>query len=244
MILYFSATGNCKYVAGRIARAIGQDAVSIVDCIREGRYSFSDESIGIIAPTYFWGLPSIVKEFLEKTSFRTDYLYYIATYGTTPGASDYMAKRAIRGCEISAFYSIRMADTWTPVFDLSTPEKVARFTKTTEAEIGRAINCIAARRTNRHMRPRVPAIIVQWIANRSTIEKCGAHRICMWMTAASAAACARENARCTPSKCRTGDRFGCWKNAPCASAACTAAPSLRFSTAETPENTGNTRTRT
>ena len=164
MILYFSATGNCKYVAGRIARAIGQDAVSIVDCIREGRYSFSDESIGIIAPTYFWGLPSIIKEFLEKTSFRTDYLYYIATYGTTPGASDYMAKRAIRGCEISAFYSIRMADTWTPVFDLSTPKKVARFTKTTEAEIGRAINCIAARRTNRHMRPRVPAIMVQWIA--------------------------------------------------------------------------------
>ena len=51
MILYFSATGNCKYVAGRIARAIGQDAVSIVDCIREGRYSFSDESIGIIAPS-------------------------------------------------------------------------------------------------------------------------------------------------------------------------------------------------
>lgn len=171
MILYFSATGNCKYVAGRIARAIGQDAVSIVDCIREGRYSFSDESIGMIAPTYFWGLPSIVKEFLEKASFRTDYLYYIATYGTTPGASDYMAKRAIRGCEISAFYSIRMADTWTPVFDLSTPEKVARFTKTTEAEIDRAINYIAARRTNRHMRPRVPAIMVQWIAQPLYAQK-------------------------------------------------------------------------
>ena len=36
MILYFSATGNCKYVSSRIASATGQEAVSIVDCIQQG----------------------------------------------------------------------------------------------------------------------------------------------------------------------------------------------------------------
>ena len=87
MILYFSATGNCKYAAARIAAAMGQDTVSIVDCIQRGEYSFSDDSIGIVSPTYFWGLPSIVKEFLEKAAFNTDYLYFVSTYGTTPGAS-------------------------------------------------------------------------------------------------------------------------------------------------------------
>ena len=60
------------------------EAVSIVDCIRQGEYSFSDDSIGIVSPTYFWGLPSIVKEFLEKVAFNTDYLFFISTYGTTP----------------------------------------------------------------------------------------------------------------------------------------------------------------
>lgn len=34
-----------------------------------------------------------------------------------------------------------MADTWTPIFDLSTPEKAAVFTKTTEAQIDSVI-CI------------------------------------------------------------------------------------------------------
>ena len=34
MILYFSATGNCKYVASRLAQAEGQETLSIVDCIR------------------------------------------------------------------------------------------------------------------------------------------------------------------------------------------------------------------
>ena len=36
MILYFSATGNCKYVAARLASAFGQETVSIVDCIQGG----------------------------------------------------------------------------------------------------------------------------------------------------------------------------------------------------------------
>ncbi len=164
MILYFSATGNCKYVSSRIASATGQEAVSIMDCIQQGEYSFSDDSIGIVSPTYFWGLPSIVKEFLEKAAFNTDYLYFVSTYGTTPGASGYVAGQAIHGRTIDAFYSVRMADTWTPVFDLSTPEKAAVFTKTTEAQIDSVICRISERRTNRHMSPRVPAFLVETIS--------------------------------------------------------------------------------
>ena len=68
MILYFSATGNCQYVAARLAQADGQSTLSIVDCIRENRYAFADETIGIMSPTYDWGLPNIVREFLEKAS--------------------------------------------------------------------------------------------------------------------------------------------------------------------------------
>lgn len=76
MILFFSATGNCKYVAARLAQAADQEMLSIVDCIRENRYAFQDQTIGVISPTYDWGLPSIVKKFLEKASFQTDYLYF------------------------------------------------------------------------------------------------------------------------------------------------------------------------
>lgn len=164
MLLYFSATGNCKYAALRLAQAAGEEALSIVDCLREGRYAFADSAIGIVVPTYFWGLPSIVREFLGKASFQTEYLYFVATYGTTPGAIGAMAREAIRGRGIDAYYAIRMADTWTPVFDLSTPEKTARFTGGTEAAIGRVIRDVRERRVNRHMSPRVPAILVRLTA--------------------------------------------------------------------------------
>ena len=114
-------------------------------------------------PRISGGLPSIVREFLEKASFETNYLYFIATYGTTPGAAGAMASKAIRGREIDAYYSVRVADTWTPTFDLSTPEKVARFTKTTEAEINRVIECVRARHTNVHMSPRLPLFLAERI---------------------------------------------------------------------------------
>lgn len=164
MILYFSATGNCKYVATRLVQVEEQEMLSIVDCVRNGQYAFSDKIIGIISPTYDWGLPSIVKEFLEKASFKTEYLYYIATYGTTPGASGAIANKAIQGRKINAYYSVQMADTWTPIFDLSTPEKVAKYTKNTETEISGIIRNIKERNTNRYMSPRTPAFITELIA--------------------------------------------------------------------------------
>ena len=164
MILYFSATGNCKYVATRLVESAEQEMLSIADCVRNSQYVFSDKTIGIISPTYDWGLPSIVKDFLKKASFQTEYLYYIATYGTTPGASGAIANKAIQGRKIDAFYSVQMADTWTPIFDLSTPKKIAKYTKNTEAEIDSVIHAVSQRQTNRHMSPRTPAFITKWIA--------------------------------------------------------------------------------
>lgn len=162
MILYFSATGNCKYVATRLVQST--EIISIVDCIREKRSKFEDDVIGIISPTYDWGLPSIVREFLATASFQTNYLYFVATYGTTPGAIGAIANKVIRGRKIDAYYSVQMPDTWTPTYDLSTPEKVAKYTKNTEAEIDAIICSVKERHTNRHMFPCTPAFITEWIA--------------------------------------------------------------------------------
>ncbi len=164
MIIFFSATGNSKYVATRLGQALSQGLLSIPDCIRDGKLTFEDESIGIVSPTYDWGLPSIVREFLEQASFQTGYLYFVATYGTTPGAVGAMAEKAIQKNTINAYYSVRMVDTWTPIFDLSTPEKVAKYTKKTEEELDRIICAVKLRQKNRHMSPRTPAIITSLFA--------------------------------------------------------------------------------
>ena len=163
MIIYFSATGNCKYVASRIVQAKEQNMISIVDCLQNNQYDFSDDVIGIISPTYGWGLPSIVKEFFEKATFQSEYLYFVATYGTTPGATGYMASKAIKGKRIDAYYSVRMVDTWTPIFDISTSKKISKYTKTTEKEIDEIINKVSSHFINKHMPSRTPAFITKLI---------------------------------------------------------------------------------
>ena len=56
MILYFSATGNSKHTAEKIAERFNDKAVSIEGF--NGNISLSKEEIfGIVTPVYFWGLP-------------------------------------------------------------------------------------------------------------------------------------------------------------------------------------------
>ncbi|MBQ3842804.1 MAG: EFR1 family ferrodoxin [Ruminiclostridium sp.] len=155
MILYFSATGNCRYVAERIAQANDDEILSMTEAAEIGRYSFEADTVGIITPTYFWGLPSVVKEFLSKVEIKAGYIWFIATYGTTPGGSGYFTDKCIGG-KTDAFFSVKMADTWTVWFDLSTPEAVGKFTKNTETEINDAITRIRNRERGNFMKNKVP----------------------------------------------------------------------------------------
>ena len=162
-IIYFSATGNSKYVATRLAK--DEDRLMFIpDAIRNGIFEIEDDSIGIVSPTYFWGLPSIVKEFLQKATFHADYLYFVATYGTTPGAIGAMAKKLIKGKKIDSFYSVRMVDTYTPIFDISTKKKQDKFTKNTEKEIDKIIEYITKKVCKTKMNGQTPSFITNAIS--------------------------------------------------------------------------------
>ena len=77
MIYYFSATGNNKYVAQRIAEAIGDDAMSIQECTPSLP---SSDVVGFVSPTYGWGLPEIMKRFFGNLSASSaSYVFFVAT---------------------------------------------------------------------------------------------------------------------------------------------------------------------
>lgn len=160
MIFYFSATGNCKYVATRIAEATKESMVSIVDCIEDNTWQFQigeNECIGIIAPTYVWGIPTIVATFLERVQFiatKKPYVYYIATFGTTPARSGQQANRYLKkyaGIEVDAYYSVKMPDTWTPFFDLSDKSRVARINEEVEPQLEKVITRIQGQQRGNFM---------------------------------------------------------------------------------------------
>lgn len=157
MILYFSATGNSKYVAERIAGAVGSETFPITDF--DCSAPVSGDIVGIVVPTYFWGLPSIVVDFLEKLRIGDcRYLFFVATCGTTPGATAKMAED-ILGHRFDAAFSVAMPDTWTPTFDLSDKEKVKKQLEAGNARTEKVAAAIKERKKGTFMRFAAPKII-------------------------------------------------------------------------------------
>ena len=150
MILYFSATGNGKYISEQIAGRTNETCMSIVDCIREDKYSFYDEEIlGIVVPTYFWRLPRIVAEYLDKLRIENcGYTFFLASYGTTTGKAGSMAKdiMAHHGQKFNAYYSVVMPDTWTPVFDLTDKKRVDKWLSDGKNQLELVIDNIISKR--------------------------------------------------------------------------------------------------
>ena len=59
MIFYFTGTGNSQYAAQRLASE-DERLVSVVECLRKDNYHFDiaeNESVGLVFPVYFGGLP-------------------------------------------------------------------------------------------------------------------------------------------------------------------------------------------
>ena len=89
MILYFSAEGNSKHVAERIAEHVGDSAVSIERYKGDGHPYIAVEKggyLGFVAPTYCWGLPTPAVDFLKRAAFDVPgdaYVFTAATFGST-----------------------------------------------------------------------------------------------------------------------------------------------------------------
>ena len=141
MVFYFTATGNSLY----IAKQIEEEPVSIPQVMRQERLEFSADSIAIVAPVYGHEVPLMVKEFLEKSVFHTNYFYMILTYGNRHGGAAELAKKLCDACGISVNYInvIMMADNWLPGFDMDEQKKMD---KQVDENMAAILSDLAARR--------------------------------------------------------------------------------------------------
>ena len=100
LIFYFSATGNSRHVAQCLQMANGGILVPMDTCLLEGQHKFSvDEgcSVGFVFPVYFWGLPTIVAEFIAALQLdgTPQYTYGVVTYGTSMGEVRHQLRKAL-----------------------------------------------------------------------------------------------------------------------------------------------------
>lgn len=124
MVFYFTGTGNSLY----IAKQIEKNPISIPQVIHQENQEYSADSIGIVAPVYGHEVPPMVKEFLKKAVFHTEYFYMILTYGNRHGGAAELAKQLCDECGVSVNYInvIVMVDNWLPSFDMNEQKKIEK----------------------------------------------------------------------------------------------------------------------
>ncbi len=135
MILYFSATGTCKYVAQELAKATGEEMVPLKNLVRDEIYSITvneEENFGVVMPTYWEGLPAILLDYLKKAEIILEggqqYCYFVATYGCDYGNILSTADREFseKGIKFDSLFAARFVDNWSPMFNLNNKDKNRR----------------------------------------------------------------------------------------------------------------------
>ncbi len=110
VIFYFSGTGNSQYVAQELAQQIGDCRVEAI-----ARYDTATEitagRIGLVFPTYYWGLPNIVKKFIAEMQVTGQAYFWVAyTFGGYSGVTPHLAKKLLlrRGWTLGAAFGFQL----------------------------------------------------------------------------------------------------------------------------------------
>lgn len=95
MILYFSGTGNTKYLAEHLAKILN-DKLYNLECFNEEIRDNQDKNLIIMSPVYAWGLPRIVVDFLSKLPILKNInIYFLLTMGENYGNIEAKIKKII-----------------------------------------------------------------------------------------------------------------------------------------------------
>jgi len=153
-IYYFSGTGNTLWSARRIAEIIGAEKCQLFNIGIEAQKSeivLEAEAVVLLFPSYAYGLPIIVRQFMKRAVFKTPYIAFFVTYGTSPGGTLAEAGRILKRKKIKAAYYGRIPAVENYIAIFGPPKKkieqrrLAMQRETTEE----AARCIMEKRMNR-----------------------------------------------------------------------------------------------
>ena len=82
-LYYFTGTGNSLCVARGLCNYIEDcEIISISKIWNKENLETSSDMVGLIFPLYYWGLPLIVKEFVQKMNFKkSSYIFAVVNAG-------------------------------------------------------------------------------------------------------------------------------------------------------------------
>ena len=151
MVLYFTGTGNSRYVAQRMAEALGDELLSMNDRIKAGNTSpiTSGERLVIVTPTYAWRIPRIVRDHLAETDFPCGaQAWFVMTCGSEIGNAAQYNHELSQKKQLTYMGTaqIIMPENYIAMFDAPRSEEARQIVAKAEPDIDRVIFAIRAGR--------------------------------------------------------------------------------------------------
>jgi len=117
LVFYFTATGNSLFVA----RQFSDSPISIPQELKKKDLTYEADEIGIVCPDYAGAIPKIVREFVQKASFKAPYMFSVITFGNAcVNVAEYWDEFCQgQGVKMNYVRPILMVDNYLPVFDMN-----------------------------------------------------------------------------------------------------------------------------
>ena len=99
MVLYYSATGNTKYIAELLAKSLDDEALDLLERIRKSDFSpiRSASPFVICSPIYVCEMPRFLVKFLKAVRLAGNRsVYFVFTSGGYTGIAGFQAARIIK----------------------------------------------------------------------------------------------------------------------------------------------------
>ena len=147
MIIYFTGTGNSRFLARKLAAALGDQLVSAPELIKRGERGkfYSEKPWVFVCPTYGWQIPRIFRSFIEDSEFDgAKDAYFVMDCGSGVGDArkGIIELCAAKGFEFKGLAEIKMPENYIAVFsapDENTAEKLLRIGEKKALKVGEQI---------------------------------------------------------------------------------------------------------
>lgn len=151
MVLYFTGTGNSRYIAQRIADKLQDELISINDRIKanDKQEIKAQKRIVIITPTYAWRIPRTVKEWLTKTEISgAKQVWFVMNCGAQIGNASKYNKKLCEEKDLAYMGTaqIIMPENYIAMFGVPNAEQARKIVKNAETDIDNAAAVIADNR--------------------------------------------------------------------------------------------------
>jgi len=88
MVLYFTGTGNSRYLARRIAEGLDMPLYDLNTCIKAGDTApvQTGQDVVLVTPTYAWRIPRVVSQWLGNTELTgAERIWFVMDCGSEIG---------------------------------------------------------------------------------------------------------------------------------------------------------------